>query len=270
MSPRSNETARRVESRLRNRRLGEISVRIRQVSTLAFAAAMALPLAAHAGTPGISETFDGVTAPALPDGWTTLIATGAASDLPWATRDVDYADSTPNAVWIDDVNDYADISLNSPTYSLPAATAATITFHHSYVLWAPDDSALANGVFNGGVLEVSINGGAFQDLLTAGGAFIEGGYNVQLDPGFDSPLAQPPALDRSVWGGTSADFVTTTATLPAAAQGGTIALRWRLGSEGGGRSYATHSGWWIDDFACDQCQLAPDDTIFKNGFDGTP
>jgi hypothetical protein len=234
--------------------------------TLAFAAAC--PLVATAGTSGVSENFDGATPPALPAGWTTSIATGAASDLPWATVAVGYASSAPNAVWIDDVNDYADISLVSPSYNLPAASAATITFHHSYTLWSPDPSANANGVFNGGVFEISLNGGAFQDILASGGSFGTGGYNVELDPAFDNPLAQPPTLNRAVFGGASADFVTTTVTLPATASASTVRFRWRLGTEGGGRSFETHSGWWVDDFSCDECTAAPADEIFKDGFDG--
>ena len=240
-----------------------ISVRIRR--SMLGVALLALPLAAAAA---VSENFEEVTPPALPDGWTAAIATGAASDRPWASVAVGYANSPSNVAWIDDVDDYADISLVSPTYSLPASGTATITFHHSYVLWAPDQSDLDHGAFNGGVLEVSINGAPFQDLLTAGGTFSDGNYDATLDPSFDSPLAQPPLLDRPVWSGRSADFVATTATLPATANGGTIQLRWRLGTEGGGRSHDTHSGWWIDDFDCDQCTPAADDTIFKDGFDG--
>lgn len=264
MSPRTNETALRHGAR---KGLRITPVRIRQ-SLFALALA-ALPLAAFAGG-GVSENFDGVTPPALPIGWSTHIATGKASDLPWATVAVGYASSAPNAAWLDDVDDYADISLVSPTYSVAAGGSATISFQQSYVLWAPDDSALANGVFSGGALEISINGGGFQDLVTAGGTFTAGGYNVALDPGFDNPLAQPPLLNRNVWGGNSATFVQTTATLPSAASGGTVQLRWRLGTEGGGRSHDQYSGWFIDDFSCDACQPTVTDTIFADGFDGTP
>jgi len=237
----------------------------RSIPLLAFAIALVAPASAFAA---VSENFDGVTAPALPDGWTSAVAVGAGSTAPWVTKAVGHASSAPNALWADDVDDYADVRVTSPTYSLPATGSATITFHHSYVLWAPDPSDQANGVYSGGVLEVSINGGAFQDIVVAGGSFGAGGYSAQLDPTLDNPLMQPPQLGRSVWGGDSGGFVATTATLPASAQGGTIAFRWRLGTEGGGRGYATYSGWWVDDFTCEACQPAADDTIFKDGFDG--
>ena len=47
---------------------------------------------------------------------------------------------------------------------------------------------------------------------------------------------------RWAWSGTNSGFVTTTVTLPPAASGQTIQLRWRAGtdeSNGGG-------GWWVD------------------------
>lgn len=242
---------------------GDRSMRLsRPFLMLALAAA---PLVAGAA---VTEDFEGVTPPALPDGWSAQIATGAASDVPWATVAVGYANSPTNVAWVDDVDDYADIRLTSPTYSLPASGAVAVTFHHSYVLWAPDPDDLDAGAFNGGVFEISVNGGAFQDILVAGGSFSAGAYDAALDPAFDSPLAQPPLLNRPVWSGQSADFTTTTVTLPASALGGTVAFRWRLGTEGGGRSHDTHSGWWLDDFNCDACETAADDEIFKDGFDG--
>lgn len=235
---------------------------------LSLALALLIPVAAFAD--GVSENFDGVTAPALPQGWSATSAAGALSDLPWATRDVGYYnDSAPNAVWIDDFNDYADASLVSPTYDVPATGTTTVTFHHSFTLWAPEDSDLDNGVFNGGVFEISVNGAPFQDIVAAGGQFLMHGYNATLDPSFDNPLAAPPTLDRGVWGGDSGGFVTTKLTLPAGAAGSAVRFRWRLGTAQGGSSHQGNSGWWIDDFSCDQCSTQANDVIFKDGFDGS-
>lgn len=225
----------------------------------------ALPLMASAA---IDETFDEVAPPALPDGWTASIATGAASDLPWASVAVGYANSSPNAVFLDDVDDYADIRLTSPTYTLlPGGPPATMTFHHSYVLWAPDDGPLAAGAYSGAVLEISVNGGPFEDITAAGGFLEAGGYNTSLDAAFASPLQTDAANgDVAVWGGDSDGFITTDVTLPIGAM--TVAFRWRLATEGGGRSRDTHSGWYIDDVSCDQCVPGPVDSIFADGFDG--
>lgn len=233
------------------------------------AVALASPgLALAAPSGGFFENFDGVTAPALPTGWTASVDTGIASDIPWQTKAAGFSSSSPNVVWVGDINDYADITLTSPPLTLAAGTSRTITFQQAYVLWSPDASPLANGAYNGAVLEISINGGAFTDFVAAGGVFTVGGYNATLDPNFDNPLAQTPPLNRSVWSGNSGALVTTTGTLPDAVPGGaTIQLRWRLGTEGGGRSFNTFSGWWIDDVSCPACTEGNVDVIFANGFD---
>jgi hypothetical protein len=229
------------------------------LSTAALVVAIAAtPLVASAA---VTENFDGVTPPALPSGWTASVATGASSDIPFHTRASAYASTPPNAVWVDDVNDYADIRLTSPPYT--AGSAGTFSFKQSYTLWAPDAGPLANGVYNGAVLEVSIGGGAFADVASAGGTIA---YSAALDPSFDNPLAPSAPLNRSVWGGSSGGFVTASGTLPAAAANASVQFRWRLGTSGGGRSFDTYSGWWIDDFQCD-CTATTVDEIFKNGFD---
>lgn len=228
-------------------------------ATRALVVSALIPLAASAA---VTENFDGVTAPALPAGWSATVASGAASSMPFRTRASSYAASQPNAVFVDDVNDDADLRLTSPAFQATSATT-TFSFKQSYTLWAPDASALANGVFNGAILEVSINGGAFTEVTATGGTIA---YNATLDPGFDNPLAPVAPADRAVWGGDSGGFVTTSGSVPAAV-GNTLQFRWRLGTEGGGRSFDTHSGWWIDDFSCDCSAGAVVDAIFANGFD---
>jgi hypothetical protein len=53
--------------------------------------------------------------------------------------------------------------------------------------------------WDGGVLEISIAGGGFQDIITAGGSFVQNGYNGSLGAGTNNPLANRPA-----WNGNSA------------------------------------------------------------------
>ncbi|MCV4754180.1 hypothetical protein OFC37_32455, partial [Escherichia coli] len=86
-----------------------------------------------------------------------------------------------------------------PTIAISSA-AATLSFRHSYDTEAGWD---------GGVLEISINGGAFQDILAAGGSFITNGYNGQLGSGTNNPIA-----NRNAWNGNSLGYLTTTARLP--------------------------------------------------------
>ena len=64
--------------------------------------------------------------------------------------------------------------------------------------------------FDGGVLEVSFDGGnTFQDILAAGGSFVMGGYNRTIATDRGSPLA-----GRQAWSGDSEGFITTVVNLP--------------------------------------------------------
>nr|MDQ3373185.1 M36 family metallopeptidase [Acidobacteriota bacterium] len=178
------------------------------------------------GTPVITftENFDGVTAPALPTGWTTT-QTGAGTLFVTSSNTTD---SAPNSVFTTNpstVGGGAD--LISPEIQI-SALAATVTFRNKYDTEAGWD---------GGVLEISINGGAFQDILTAGGSFVEGGYNGTLGESTVNPLA-----NRQAWTGNSGSFVTTTARLPATAKGQKIRLRFRLGAD----NNTAGTGWNID------------------------
>ncbi|QBB69671.1 hypothetical protein ELE36_04370 [Pseudolysobacter antarcticus] len=213
----------------------------------------------------IGQNFDGVTPPALPSGWTSTVV-GAPTTAPFITRAVGYSDTGPNAAFLDDTLDYADVSLYSTTFAVNSTDIPYVNFRHSYYLWTPDASPTNNGAYNGGVLEISINGGPYTDLVAAGGSFYAGGYNSHLDPGFPNPIDQP-ASTRAVWSGNSGGFITTTAIIPPSAVGGTVKFRWRLGTAGGSRSYDTHSGWWIDSIQT-QALNTIGDYIFTDGFEG--
>jgi hypothetical protein len=238
------------------------------LSLAAAVAGLSMSALASAATNSCAvQNFDSAATPSLPGGWTSTVAKGVPSTAAFITRGVGYSDTGANTAWVDDVNDYADISLYSNVLAVvDTGGTPTVTFRHSFVLWAPDASSSYAGAYDGGVLEVAINGGDFTDVTSIGGSITTGGYNTYLDPSFNSPIAQPPlSPGRSVWSGDSGGFKTVTVRLPNSAVGGTVQLRWRLGTEGGGRSYDTHSGWWIDSF--DYTALG--DVIFRDGFDGT-
>jgi uncharacterized repeat protein (TIGR01451 family) len=177
----------------------------------------------------MSENFDGVTAPALPAGWTATNATGPAPL--WTTSSsgnpAPAADSAPNAAFVDDPATISDKRLDSPTIPIASANAQ-LTFRQN--------RNLESG-FDGGVLEISIDGGAFADIVTAGGSFVTGGYNGTISTNFSSPIA-----GRSAWTGSSGGFITTTVKVPAAAAGHNVQFRWRMGSD----SSASSQGWRID------------------------
>jgi len=201
--------------------------------TVTFSLRLGAPLIA------ISENFDGVTAPALPSGWSSSPA-GV-----WVTTTNQW-DTPTNSAFAPDVGITTDYQLTSPSIGIDSANGE-LTFRHWYA---------TEPLYDGGVLEISINGGAFADILAAGGSFLGGGYNDTISPLYGNPLA-----GRSAWTGNSGGFVTTTVALPAAAAGGNIQLRWRLGND----SSFGATGWYvdtvtaIDSYNC--CSGAPRPTI---------
>jgi hypothetical protein len=172
----------------------------------------------------LTQRFDTVTTPSLPAGWTkTAIGTTPG----WSTTTLEPF-SPPNAAFAPNVDDISDASMTSPSFTVNTSNAR-LTFRHFYDTEAG---------FDGGVLEISINGGAFTDLLTAGGSFLSEGYNWDIESESDNPLA-----GRLVWTGYSAAYVRTVATFPPSAVGTSVQLRWRIGSD----SSFFEFGWWIDD-----------------------
>lgn len=173
-----------------------------------------------------AENFDGVTTPVLPAGWSATFGTTCAPSVRWATSTVS-ANSAPNSVFTNDPNCISDEYLNSRTYSITAASQ--LTFRRNHILETG---------FDGMVLEISIGGGAFTDIITAGGSFVTGGYTHTISSSFGSPIA-----GRQAWSGNSGGWVTTTVNLPAAAIGQTVVLRWRRATD----NSVSSTGVYIDD-----------------------
>ena len=176
-----------------------------------------------------SENFDGVAVPTLPAGWT---ATGAAPT--WATSNsgtptpVNF--SAPNAAFVNNPTVVTDKQLVTPVF-VPAF-GSSVSFRNNFNL---------ESGFDGGVLEISINGAAYVDITSLpGGAFTAGGYTGTISSSFSNPIG-----GRAAWTGNSGGFVITRATLPNAAAGQNVRLKFRMGSD---NSFAAQ-GWRIDDVA---------------------
>jgi len=171
------------------------------------------------------QDFDNVTPPALPPGWTATNAINPDGVL-WQTSNSGLpappADTLPNAAWINNSAFVSDKRLESPRVMVPVLQNAGLMFRHNY--------AFEDG-YDGGVLEISIDGGPFQDAAPFIG---QGGYNGTISTCCGNPLAGRPA-----WTGNSGGFITASVELP---QGHTSALRWRMGSDNGGSG----QGWRID------------------------
>jgi hypothetical protein len=155
------------------------------------------------------QNFDAAPAPALPSGWSST-ADGAGSG--W-NSDASHPLSVPNAAFAADVNAVGNSHLDSPP-TLANAANSTFSFRHVYQTEAG---------FDGGVLEISIAGGPFQDFLSAGGSFVIGGYTATVPTTQLSPIG-----GRHAWIGSSGGYVTTIARLPSSTLGASVVLRWRL------------------------------------------
>ena len=140
-----------------------------------------------------NEDFDGVTAPALPPGWVASFTSGPANCTPtgtcalgtnWATSTTT-PDTPPNCDFHNDPGCVTDSALDTPSF-VSGTFSTVLSFRHSYNLESGSDGA---------VLEISINGGAFTDIITAGGQFLlPGAYNGTISSGLFSPIA-----GRSAW-----------------------------------------------------------------------
>jgi hypothetical protein len=189
------------------------------------------------------DNFDYVTPPALPPDW---LATNAQGPPPlWVTSDSGLptppADTLPNAFFIDDPPVVSDKRLDGWSISLYEDCCDQLTFRHNFNLEASDSDP--NVGFDGGVLEMSTDGGnTFQDILAVGW-FVTGGYNRTIATDRGSPIA-----GRQAWSGNSGGFVTTVVGLPSNVIQGK--LRWRMASDNSGGS----DGWRVDTFHMTWCQ----------------
>ena len=200
----------------------------------------------------LTQNFDGVSAPTLPAGWTADQGVNAAGAPLWVTSNAGtpapVADSLPNSAFTQDPTNTCDNRLYTPTFMYTGP--ATMSCRMNYDL-EENSTSIA---YDAGVLEISINGGAYADIVTAGGSWVTGGYNhTGINTGFSNPLLP----SRPNWSGVSGGFVTTTVNLPASGVGQPVKLRWRMGSD----NSVTHAGWRVDNvtiaggYAC--CASAP-------------
>jgi len=193
----------------------------------------------------LAENFDGVTAPNIPGNWTATTSDGTIN---WASV-TSSSDTAPNSVYAVDpspcsspcatAHPATEADLTSPTISISSA-AATVLFRHSFNTEA---------AWDGGVLEISIAGGAFTDIVTAGGSFTSNGYNSVMtaaSPAINPPYTPNPLNGRAGWTGNSNGFITTTVLLPSSANGQNIQLRWRFGADDNGTGSGANPGWYVD------------------------
>jgi hypothetical protein len=200
-----------------------------------------------------SENFDGVTAPAFPAGWTATVVQSGQNFV----NSTNFSTSAPNAAFaLDPATVGGGTDLTSPSFPVTAA-ASIVRFRNRF------DTEPG---WDGGVLEISVGAGAFQDIVAAGGAFLENGYNGALGAGTNNPLS-----NRNAWSGNSGGFVTTTAQLPASAAGQSVRLRWRFGADDNTVGQGPNPGWSVDDVTVAgdyACSYTPNSVRSRADFDG--
>ncbi|MEO8648900.1 MAG: M36 family metallopeptidase [Acidobacteriota bacterium] len=165
----------------------------------------------------LTENFDGVTPPTLPAGWTTSqVGAGAL----WTTV-ASSPSSAPNSAFTTDATTAGEASLVTPAVNITSASAV-LKFSLNYT---------TEEFFDGMVLEISMNGGAFQDIVTAGGSFNANGYTNPLET-FSGCAATPnPLSGRNSWTGSSGGYRSVEVALPASANGKSVQFKFRAGSD---------------------------------------
>lgn len=167
----------------------------------------------------LSQNFDGVTAPALPAGWTT---SQTFNGVLWTTSTTS-AISAPNSAFVPDPATHGDSKLESPVF-VAGSSATKVNFdlfHDTETNW------------DGVVLEVKIGAGDWQDILAAGGTFTQNGYNGTLGnfSGCVTAGTTNPIATRQAWTGLAAGVKAVRAVLPASAQGQNVQIRFRMGHD---------------------------------------
>jgi hypothetical protein len=137
------------------------------------------------------------------------------------------------------VLDYGNTSLEALTTPLyfatgPVALAFDCTFN---------EEAAGSTAYDGGVVEISVNHGAFTDLVSAYGAFAGQSYTKTMATGWANPLPGR-AVFSDVNPGGFGTFVTASMTLPLS-NGDAFQLRWVQGTDSASTAHVPN-GWILD------------------------
>jgi hypothetical protein len=150
--------------------------------------------------------------------------------------------------------------MDSPAFAV--TRTARLSFHQN---GSPEDSPIPGFAFDGAVLEIRIGDEpGFRDILDAGGRFVRNGYNRTL---LGPATTGCPIGGRRAWSGDSSGYERVVVDLPASADGHSVQLRWRVGTDASGGEYSlVTDGYWVDDVHVD-VDLQAQDIIFLSGFE---
>ena len=174
--------------------------------------------------------------------WTPVVVVDPGTGTNWSIV-TDGATSSPTHAWFtSDESSTKDDRLKAGPFDLGGGSTVMSFWHHFDT----------ESGYDGGVLEVSVNGTAWQDVLAAGGVFLAGGYN-------DTASGSSPISGRAFWAGTGS-LQQVQVDLSALA-GASVMVRFRFACDGS----ASDTGWWVDDILLETS--APCDMLFGDGFE---
>ena len=165
----------------------------------------------------LSENFDGVTAPALPAGWTNVQIFGTG--INWVTQTA-MPNSPPNNAFANDAGVKSTSALVSPAVQIQTADAQ-LSFKNFY------DTEPA---FDGMVLEYSTDDGSTWSDITVGGSFVSGGYSTFIRSS-GSANASSTLVGRLAWTGKSNNYDNVLVNLPASLSGKMVRFRWVMATD---------------------------------------
>ena len=169
------------------------------------------------------ENWDGVTAPALPAGWTATNPDPGDGTM-WVTTTVT-SETAPNNAFVADQDGISDKVLDRMGVAVSSASPM-MSFRNNF------NTEMSGGIFwDGYVLEISapnISGGDFLDFTDShvGGSCVSGCYTGLIDGTANNPLA-----GRMAWSGNSGGYIDTVLNLGPNLAGQTVTLRFRMCSD---------------------------------------
>ena len=207
----------------------------------------ALPGDCPLGTEIETLFFEDFADGSLPAGWSTAGSSGAVTWVPSA----DQAHSGGFSMFAENIASVSDQRLASPSVSLPADTEGLFL---NFQNWQAIESA-ADGCFDGGLLEISTDGGA--NWATVGNEHIlVREYDGDISGGFSNPLGDLPG-----WCGDPRDFWERYAINLDAWAGEDVQFRFRFGTD----SSVSRVGWHVDSIEVRACVLDETDPVSVGG-----
>ncbi|HKO45234.1 MAG TPA: Ig-like domain-containing protein [Pyrinomonadaceae bacterium] len=180
------------------------------------------------------------------NGFTVLTPGNPSGSRPWSRTPDAKAHSPANSFFTEAIS--AQLAVKDDRLVSPPQLISSTTRLH---FWHRFDLEVD---WDGGVLEVSTNGGAsYVDVTAAGGAFVKGGYTRIMGNG--------PLASRGAWTGRSPGMINGALDMNevevdlAALAGTTAIFRWRLRTDD--LTADETLGWWVDDIQFTNLLVAP-------------